>query len=265
MWNSSQSAGFMNSSLSSPSAQGSNPSGGKAKRAQNIVPVKIEEVLNAPEEGFQIEGVEVGMICILGKVTDVDIKATKTTYKVEDNTGSVEVVHWVTEEGASTPKVPEGSSIRVVGSIRTQGENKHVMGFGIMDAMTEAERDNHDLKVVFSHLKLKQLNAKLSGGQTGTMDNSGLSNSMMGSGVGANFGGGGSSFSSSFGNKNYDTVYALIKQSQDDQGINISSILQSVQGKMSKSEMDSAIDYLSNEGHIYSTVDDEHFKSTDGD
>ena len=38
-----------------------------------------------------------------------------------------------------------------------------------------------------------------------------------------------------------------------------------VQGKMSKSEMDSAIDYLSNEGHIYSTVDDEHFKSTDGD
>ena len=34
---------------------------------------------------------------------------------------------------------------------------------------------------------------------------------------------------------------------------------------MSKSEMDSAIDYLSNEGHIYSTVDDEHFKSTDGD
>ena len=39
-------------------------------------------MLNAPEEGFQIEGVEVGMICILGKVTDVDIKATKTTYKV---------------------------------------------------------------------------------------------------------------------------------------------------------------------------------------
>ena len=62
------------------------------------------------------------------------------------------------------------------------------------------------------------------------MDNSGLSNSMMGSGMGANMGGGGSTnFSSSFGNKNYDTVYALIKQSQEDQGINISSLLQSVQ------------------------------------
>ena len=34
---------------------------------------------------------------------------------------------------------------------------------------------------------------------------------------------------------------------------------------MSKSEMDGAIEFLSNEGHIYSTVDDEHFKSTDGD
>jgi len=258
----------MNSSLSSPSAQGSNPSGGKAKRAQNIVPVKIEEVLNAPEEGFRIEGTEVGMICILGQVIDVDIKATKTTYQVEDNTGSVEVVHWVTEEGAATPdKIPQGSYIRVIGSIRTQADKKHVMGFGIMDSPTEAERDNHDLQVVFSRLKLKQLNAKLSGGGGGQMmDNSGLSNSMMGSGMGANMGGGVSTnLSSSFGNKNYDTVYALIKQSQEDQGISISSLLQSVQGKMSKSEMDSAIDYLSNEGHIYSTVDDEHFKSTDGD
>ena len=140
------------------------------------------------------------------------------------------MVHWVTEEGAATPdKIPQGSYIRVVGSIRTQADKKHVMGFGIMDSPTEAERDNHDLQVVFSHLKLKQLNAKLSGGGQ-MMDNSGLSNSMMGSGMGANMGGGGSTnFSSSFGNKNYDTVYALIKQSQEDQGINISSLLQSVQ------------------------------------
>ena len=36
-------------------------------------------------------------------------------------------------------------------------------------------------------------------------------------------------------------------------------------GKMSKQEMDNAIDWLSSEGHIYSTVDDEHYKVTDED
>ncbi len=34
---------------------------------------------------------------------------------------------------------------------------------------------------------------------------------------------------------------------------------------MSKQEMDNAIDWLSSEGHIYSTVDDEHYKVTDED
>jgi replication factor A2 len=29
--------------------------------------------------------------------------------------------------------------------------------------------------------------------------------------------------------------------------------------------MDQSIDFLSNEGHIYSTVDEDHFKSTEGD
>ena len=83
MWNSTQSAGFMNSSMSSPSGAGSDPSsGGKAKRAQNVVPVKIEELLSAPEEGFKIEGMEVGVVCVLGQITNVESATTKTTYQV---------------------------------------------------------------------------------------------------------------------------------------------------------------------------------------
>ena len=34
---------------------------------------------------------------------------------------------------------------------------------------------------------------------------------------------------------------------------------------MSKSEMDGAIDFLTSEGHIYSTIDDEHFKTIDAE
>ena len=36
-----------------------------------------------------------------------------------------------------------------------------------------------------------------------------------------------------------------------------------VRTKMSKQEMDAALDYLSSEGHIYSTIDEDHFKTTD--
>lgn len=34
-------------------------------------------------------------------------------------------------------------------------------------------------------------------------------------------------------------------------------------GKMSKKEVNDALDYLSGEGHIYSTIDDDHFKAID--
>eukprot|EP00088_Acartia_fossae_P049494 TRINITY_DN5453_c0_g1_i1.p1 TRINITY_DN5453_c0_g1~~TRINITY_DN5453_c0_g1_i1.p1 ORF type:complete len:263 (+),score=100.36 TRINITY_DN5453_c0_g1_i1:12-800(+) len=262
MWNSSQGGGFMNN-LSSPSAQG-NSGGGKAKRAQNLVPVMINEILSAPEEGFSVEGIEVGLVAILGEVISVEKATTKTTYQVQDSTGGLEVVQWI-EEGAAEPEFSQGAYIKAHGAIRTQGEKKHLMAFRIMEAPSQEEKDCHALQVVYSHLKLKQINAKMSG--QGSMDTSGLSNSMMGSGLGSNFGGGSmmSSSSASFGNKNYDTVYNLIKQTVDEHGINTSTIFSSVQGKMSKQEMDGAIEFLSNEGHIYSTIDDEHFKSTDGD
>ena len=66
-----------------------------------------------------------------------------------------------------------------------------MMVFCIMEAPTQEEQDFHALQVVYSHLKLKQINAKMTG-QSGGMDQSGLSNSMMGnSGMGAgNIGGG---------------------------------------------------------------------------
>lgn len=35
-------------------------SGDKGKKKQNVVPVMVSEVLAAPEEGFTVEGMEVG-------------------------------------------------------------------------------------------------------------------------------------------------------------------------------------------------------------
>ena len=47
-----------------------------------MVPLQISEILEAPEEGFLVEGQEVGMMVIVGKVMDCEKATTKTTYKV---------------------------------------------------------------------------------------------------------------------------------------------------------------------------------------
>ena len=58
---------------------------GKAKKKQNVVPVQISEILNAPEEGFTVEGCEVGMVLLVGKVVTCEKATTKTTYRVSMN------------------------------------------------------------------------------------------------------------------------------------------------------------------------------------
>ena len=47
--------------------------------------------MEAPEEGFLVEGQEVGMMVIVGKVMDCEKATTKTTYKVKPGFFKIEV------------------------------------------------------------------------------------------------------------------------------------------------------------------------------
>jgi len=267
MWNSSQSGGFMNSTTASPGGSGGS-AGGKAKARQNVVPVMANHILSAAEEEFTVEGMSVGMVVLCGQVANIEKAATKTVYSIEDDSGQIEVVQWVDEE-SRVEEHGEGSRVKVVGSIRSQGEKKHVMAFKISSVASQAEADSHILSVELARLKIKQLQDKINGQVSGAGFGGGLSNSMMGGGLGMGGGMGGMAGAAgqgqSFGNKNYDTVYGLIRECVDEQGINKDLILNSLRGKLNKNEIDGAIDFLSNEGHIYSTIDDDHFKTTNED
>ena len=89
----------------------------KAKRKQNVVPVQISEVLASPEEGFTVEGSEVGMVVVVGRVVSIEKAATKSTYHIQDDSGELEVIQWL-EEGTSQPDFNEGSPVKIIGSIR---------------------------------------------------------------------------------------------------------------------------------------------------
>ena len=44
----------------------------KRQRAQNLVPVKIGDILDNREETFKVEGMEVGMVAVVGMVDSID-------------------------------------------------------------------------------------------------------------------------------------------------------------------------------------------------
>jgi len=258
----------MNGGLASPGAQGTpggSGSAGSKKRAQNIVPVQIQEILNSTDETFTVEGIDVGMVIIVGQVMSINSSATKTTLVVDDQSGEIEVVQWIDEDSRQKEAWSEGSHVKVIGNVRSQGDHnkKHVMAFKIQGVPTEAEMHAHLLEIVHSHLKIKQLQSQLNDA-VGT--GGGLSNSMMGGGFSQTGGQAmGSVTAQSFGNTKHDLVYGCIRQSMDDAGLHKDQLFAQIKAKMSKSEMETSLEFLSAEGHIYSTVDEDHFKSTDGE
>jgi len=255
----------MNNSVSSPSVSGGTGES-KGKRKQNVVPLQINEILEAPEEGFLVEGQEVGMMVIVGKVMDCEKATTKTTYKINDDSGEIEVIQWV-EDGNTLDEFAEGSNVKVYGSLRNNQGKKHMMAFKVSVISSQAEYDAHLLEVVYTKLKLRQLSGKING-QIGMSD--GMSQSMLGGGLSVQGGGGGAGGAAtgsaqSFGNKNYDLVYGIIRQTVEESGCDRDTVFNQAKKTMSKSDMDNALDFLSSEGHIYSTIDEDHFKTTDGE
>merc|ERR550525_82955 len=154
------------------------------------------------------------MMVIVGKVMDCEKATTKTTYKINDDSGEIEVIQWV-EDGNTLEEFPEGTNVKVFGSLRNNQGKKHMMAFKVSVITSQAEYDAHLLEVVYTKLKLRQLNGKING-QIGMSD--GMSQSMLGGGLSVHGGGaaaGGGMGRQSFGNKNYDLVYGVIKQSMD--------------------------------------------------
>merc|ERR1719499_1022910 len=56
-------------------------------------------------------------------------------------------------------------------------------------------------------------------------------------------------------------VYQSVFLCKRDEGLHRNEVAQELRRKMSKKEVDDALDYLSGKGHIYSTIDEDHFKA----
>ena len=212
----------------------------------------------AGEEGLKVEGIEVGMVALVGKVESTDHAETKSTYHIEDDSGTIECVQWNDESTGGSRQdegIVDGTYVRVVGSVRTQQEKKYVMVFKISPVSCDEEVDAHRLEILHSKLLIKKMNDKEN---AAIGANYGLSNSMV-SGGGAPPAGN----SASFGNAKYDTVYKMVAGCDREEGIFRDEVYQQLAGRLAKNDINEALEFLSNEGHIYTTTDDDHFKTTD--
>lgn len=235
--------------------QSGNAGAASEQKAEGVVPVVLKQVLESPEGNFQMWGMTFGMITSVCIVRSIDASSTKMTYQLEDHTGNIEAHYWL-EEG-DTLKAPDimlNSYAKVFGTVRQHSGQKTLMIFKMLPVNDANQVVTHLLEVLHSRYKAEEYSKKTeSGGGFNDFSMGGVQTSAQSGGDTNNLGLGGKQ----------QAVFLAIKNHATEEGINRME-LQKRFNHISKGELDTILDFLTSEGHIYSSIDADHFLSTDG-
>lgn len=227
-------------------------------RGHHIIPCTISQLLSANmvNEVFKVGNVEISQVTIVGVIRHAEKAPSSVVYKIDDMTAApMDVRQWADLEDPSDENtvVPPETYVKVAGHLTPFQNKKNLIAFKVMPLEDMNEFTAHMLEVVNAHMMLNRTNSQPSAGRA-SISNPGM-------GEAGNF----NNFMPANGlTVVQNQVLNLIKACPRPEGLNFQDLKSQLQ-HMTLSSIKQAVDFLSNEGHIYSTVDDEHFKSTDAE
>jgi len=257
-----------------PSGGGGDPQ--KSKKVTVVFLKQVREQTNS--EGITIlHRQQFQHLVVIGKVTSSNETVSKCTYTIQDTTGrAMEIQHW--RYGAADtdplPGIQVGDYVRVYGHGRlVPGDNKpggpevFISAFRVTKLSDANSLTLHLLESVVSGLCL----AKKKRNRLANLPSmSGFPNGMTAFNANQSVSAGPATYQNT-GMKSggsgmtpaQSAVLAALTACQTSEGLNVDALSVSIRN-VPPAEIKKALDFLSNEGHIYTTIDDNHYKSTDG-
>lgn len=252
MWDSDgvNNEGGFNTSMTS----GASPTPQTEAKQNTVIHAAIRDLLNNPEENKNTHVVVVGII------KEVDAQSLKNTFTIEDNTGRLLCIQWGENNDIHRyPKLIENAYFKIVGTKRVQNDKLTLLCHCALPLTTLNELTHHLLSIIALPYQIEEINAKKSQPIVTTNRNdlpTFSDNNTNGSGY----------FDTSNNlslNPKQLKVYTVIKQCQDEAGYSISDIQKILPEKMSLPEIEKIVTFFIEEGHIFSTIDEDHYKVTD--
>lgn len=247
--------------------------GGEKKgrtRATQIVPCTVSQLMSASQadESFRVGEVEVTQVTIVGIIRSTDKSMTNIQYKVDDMTGApMDVKQWVDTEdpGVDSTVLLPGTYVKVSGNLRSFQNHRSVVAFSVRPLEDMNEITSHMLEVVQAHMVLSkpQTMSGAGGGMSSSVTPMSRPTMASAGGMGGGYAGGNDMANNGL-SPNQNQVLSLIRSCPEPQGISIQDLKQRLSG-ISLAVIKQAVEFLSNEGHIFSTIDEDHYKSTDND
>ncbi|KAJ1692461.1 hypothetical protein LUZ63_009159 [Rhynchospora breviuscula] len=238
------------------------------------IPLTVKQITDAYESSSQkseliIDGVDVGNIVLVGMVCNKASRATDVTFTLDDGTGRMDFIRWVNDaaDSSETAIIENGMYVSIVGSFKGFNERKRATAFAIRPIKDHNQIVLHFIQSIRMHLE----NTKSKVGSLSQTQQSFVNESSFSSGYKepqtpvSNYA---SVNSKAQGSETdiYKLVLDVLQEPSSlasEHGIHVDEVVQRL-GLPAK-KVKEAIDYHVDVGHIYSTIDDFHFKSALGD
>ncbi|XP_068603701.1 replication protein A 32 kDa subunit-like [Brachionichthys hirsutus] len=221
-----------------------------AKRAAlQILPVTVSQLLSASQVDnvtFAFCGWQLNQVSVVGVVRGFAPFVTNIQYSVDDMTGPpLNVKQWVDAEASSTNKLSSpGSYVKVIGSLRNFSGQRSLLAMNIRTILNLNEMTSHMLEVVQAHMeffgKVFDVNMNTSVSSLSERPDS---------------------FQQTRLSTTQDQVLHVIKMfSVSDVGISFTDLKKQLD-YLSIRDIRTSLVFLVNEGHVFPTIDEQHFKS----
>ncbi|ESO07100.1 hypothetical protein HELRODRAFT_170399 [Helobdella robusta] len=246
----------------------------KKTRVQHIMPCTLARLMKAEhvEDKFISDGVELNQVSVVALVLSAQETTTNQVYRVDDMTGPIMEVRVFADndpdmlESDKVPLFRENTYIHAWGHLRSFGGNRNITAFRICQVDDMEELTHHILECTYAHLyhskELHLMRLKNAHHFQNRTTNPGQQPGMrprVDGGMNA-------AATVDAGDMGLTPVQMqvlnLIRTSVEDHGITTTTLSNQLKG-LPRKAITEALDFLSSEGHIYSTIDDEHFKATD--
>lgn len=229
------------------------------------------------EDGAQrLDNVEVFSVRIVGTIHSIEAHATNVMYKISDGTGMLDCKSFIEKEGVGSAKFAdcrEQSLVRVNGNIRIYEGHKSLMIFHMSVIHDWNELTHHLLESIHTHLKNTR---------------GPLPSGVQGQGQGQAFGQHGQSMHDAMAMRQNVSVFAKTEHTgaqnavvelrdkivqayrilgDSDSGAGFPEVLGQLAqmgAPISMHQLKHEVEYLANEGTLYTTIDETHYRTTDG-
>lgn len=259
-------------------SQGGGAQDGKRNRdLETLMPATIKQISgatqDAPDDNFMIDGKEVTQVKIVGCVVEMAVQSTNISYQLEDGTGRIEMKQWINaDEGegdsARRAQISENMYVTAVGTLRAFQDKRTITAYSVQPVTDHNAVTHHFLDCVYVHLQNTKGPLQGTSGASGAAVVGQTFGAPAQQGAAAAGGLGAKQALSAGGGETTNPVQEVVQQcfasaGDDDAGLSMAEVTRMAGEKGIKAdEVQKMVAFMAAEGHLYSTIDENHFKST---